>query len=240
MLARWPDGATDKKAIVIVDDHPLMRRGLISLIGDEPDLMVCAEAKDRQAALLVVARQPPDLVIVDLALKGGADGLDVVRALKVTHPAIPVLVLSMHPESLYAERALRAGAQGYLNKQQLGDTVLVAIRRLLEGRIYVSEALGMTLAAHVVRGAGKSASPLGSLSDRELQVFGFIGNGRRTREIAEMLKSQPEDHRDLPGAYQAQARPRHRLRPASARRSLCRLRGMTPRQPATLFADAAA
>lgn len=192
MLARWPDSASEKRAIVIVDDHPMMRRGLASLIGGEPDLVVCAEASDRRAAQQAIARRPPDLAIVDLALEGGADGLDLVRALKLSHPAIPALVLSMHPESLYAERALRAGAQGYLNKQHLGDVVLVAIRRVLDGGIYVSEALGMTLAAHFARGAHKTASPLGALSDRELQVFGFIGNGRRTREIAEILHLSPK------------------------------------------------
>src|ERR1700687_2399368 len=110
MLARSLDRPQERRAIVIVDDHPLLRRGLTALIGSEPDLLVCAEAADPQAALLAIARRPPDLAIVDLALEGGADGLELVRALKISHPAIPALVLSMHPESLYAERALRAGA----------------------------------------------------------------------------------------------------------------------------------
>jgi DNA-binding NarL/FixJ family response regulator len=187
-----PDRAPEKRAILIVDDHPLMRRGLKALITDEPDLLVSGEASDSQGALAAIARRAPDLAIVDLALEGGADGLDLVRAMKIRYPAIPALVLSMHPESLYGERALRAGAQGYLNKQQLGDAVLVAIRRVLAGGIYVSESLGMTLAAHFVRGASRTRSPLGALSDRELQVFRFIGDGRRTREIAAILHLSPK------------------------------------------------
>src|SRR4051812_6395648 len=117
--AKSGDRAATKRTIIVVDDHPLMRRGLIALIEGEPDLVVSAEAGDGKAALLALARRPPNLVIVDLALKGGADGLDLVRAIKTRHPGIPALVLSMHEEALYAERALRAGAHGYLNKQQL-------------------------------------------------------------------------------------------------------------------------
>lgn len=175
-----------KKRILIVDDHPLMRRGLATLIGSEPDLVVCAEASNRQAALEAIARRPPDLAIVDLSLEGGEDGLDLVKALQISHPALPALVLSMHPEALYAERALRAGARGYLAKHQLGEAVLAAIRRVLAGRIYMSEALAMDLASRFV--GGKPRSPFASLSDRELQVFRLIGEGRRTREIAPILK----------------------------------------------------
>lgn len=169
-----------------------MRRGLIALIDGEADLVVSAEAGACRAALQAIARRPPDLAIVDLSLEGDEDGLDLVKAMKIAHPTIPALVLSVHPEELYAGRALRAGARGYLVKQELGETVLVAIRRVLDGRIYVSEALAMDLAAQFVGGNGKSELPFGSLSDRELQVFRLIGAGRRTREIADILHLSPK------------------------------------------------
>ncbi|WP_257169109.1 response regulator transcription factor [Bradyrhizobium sp. SRS-191] len=181
-----------KRTIVVVDDHPLMRRALIALIEGEPDLAVSAEAGDGKAALLALARRPPNLAIVDLMLKGGADGLDFVKAMKINHPGIPTLVLSMHEEALYAERALRAGAHGYVNKQQLCDDVLKAIRRVLDGQIYVSEAFGTTLAARFVGDACPAANSFAALSDRELQVFRLIGVGSRTREIATTLHLSPK------------------------------------------------
>jgi len=192
MSASPPERTPGKKAILIVDDHPLMRRGLTALIDSEPDLVVCAEAGNRQAALEAIARRPPDLAIVDLSLEGGEDGLDLVKALKIRRPSIPALALSMHPEAVYAERALRAGARGYLAKQQLGEAVLAAIRRVLAGRIYMSEALGVELASRFVGGESKPQSPFASLSDRELQVFRLIGEGRRTREIAPILNLSPK------------------------------------------------
>ncbi len=192
MGARSPERASEKKAILVVDDHPLMRRGLAALIDGEPDLAVSAEAGNRLAALQAIAQRPIDLAIVDLGLEGGEDGLDLVKALKISHPALPALVFSMHPEALYAERALRAGAHGYVTKQLLGDALLIAIRRVLDGRIFVSEALGMSLAAQFVGGKANLASPLAVLSDRELQVFRLIGVGRRTREIAEILHLSPK------------------------------------------------
>ena len=132
--------------------------------------------------------------IVDLALEGGDDGLDLVKTLKIQYPAVPVLVFSMHPEAIYAERAMRAGAQGYLTKQQVDQTVLVAIaiRRMLGGAIYMGEALAMNLATHFIGRKGSEASPLALLSYRELQVFRLIGHGRRTREIAEILHLSPK------------------------------------------------
>jgi DNA-binding NarL/FixJ family response regulator len=189
----------EKTKVLIVDDHPLMRRGLTALIDSEIDLVVCAEAGNRHAALEAVARRPPDLAIVDLSLEGGEDGLDVVKTLKVRSPSIPALVLSMHPEAHYGERALRAGARGYVGKHQPGDAVLAAIRRVLAGHIYISEALGMELASRFVGGDRKPGPLIASLSDRELQVFRLIGEGRRTREIALILSLSPktiESYRD--------------------------------------------
>ncbi len=176
-----------KKAIFIVDDHPVLRRGLASLIESEPDLAVCGEASTCQAALRGIGQSKPDLVIVDLGLEG-CDGLELLKDVKLRHPKTPALVLSVHDESLYAERALRAGARGYVTKQQLDDTVLTAIRRVLSGETYMSDKLATRLAAKFVGGQTlEDDSPLDVLSDRELEVFRLIGQGQGTRQIAQRL-----------------------------------------------------
>ena len=176
-----------RKTILIVDDHPMLRRGLAALIESESDLTVCGEAATGAAALEAIRTYSPDLVIVDLALDGG-DGLDLIKAMKARHPEIPALVLSMYDEAVYAERALRAGARGYVSKQQLASTVLAAIHRLLGGEAYLSDNLEAQLAARYLSGRTLSTdSPEYSLSDRELQVFRLIGQGRSRRQIADAL-----------------------------------------------------
>ena len=188
-----------RKTILIVDDHPTLRRGLAALIDSERDLAVCGEAATCREALAAIPESRPDLVIVDLAL-GGGDGLDLVKEMRKRHPAIPALVLSMHDETVYAERSLKAGARGYVTKQQLDSTVLVAIRRLLGGKTYMSDTLEARLAAKFVDGRTvETDSPLDALSDRELQVFRLIGQGRSTRQIAETLSlsiKTIESHRE--------------------------------------------
>jgi len=188
MSARKADqGGPTRKTILIVDDHPTLRRGLAALIDSEPDLAVCGEAATYPEALAAIPERQPDLVIVDLAL-GKGDGLDLVKEMQKRHPAIPALVLSMHDEAVYAERSLKAGARGYVTKQQLDSTVLVAIRRLLDGETYMSDTLEARLAAKFVDGRTlETDSPLDALSDRELQVFRLIGQGRSTRQIAGTL-----------------------------------------------------
>jgi len=166
MPANASERTAGKKAIAVVEDHPLMQRGLTALIDGEPDLFVCAEATTCRGALQEIARRPPDLAIVDLVLEGGDDGLDLVKALRIQYPAVPALVFSMHPEAVYGERTLRAGAQGYLTKQQIDQTVLVAIRRMLGGGIYMSEALAIDLATHFIGRKGHEGSPLAALSSR--------------------------------------------------------------------------
>ena len=180
-------GDPASKTILIVDDHPVLRRGLAVLIESEPDLSVCGEAATCQDALEAVRESGPDVVLVDLELDG-CHGLDLVRTLKARHPDIPALVLSMHDESVYAERSLKAGARGYVTKQELDTTVLVAIHRLLDGECYMSEQLEARLAAKLVNGRTLVAdSPLDVLSNRELQVFRLVGQGRTTRQIANSL-----------------------------------------------------
>ena len=175
------------KTIVIVDDHPVLRLGLITLIQSEPDLAVQAAVATSQAALAAIQEGQPDLVIVDLRL-GEGDGLDLVKQIKLRHRGIPCLMLSMHDESVYAARALSAGARGYVTKQQLDATVLVAIRRVLAGETYISDALERRLASKYLGGRTlETDSPLHLLSDRELQVFRLVGEGSTTRRIAEIL-----------------------------------------------------
>ncbi len=179
--------APPKKRILLVDDHALLRRGLKTLIETEPDLMVCAEASTRQAGLDAIATANPDLVIADLSLKD-SDGLEMIKDIKQRFPHLPVLVYSMHDEAAYAGRVLRAGARGYLSKQDRDDIVLIAIRRVLAGEIHTSEAMARYLARKYVDGRKlEQGSSVELLSDRELQVFELIGRGKATREIAESL-----------------------------------------------------
>lgn len=180
-------GLRANKTVLIVDDHPILRRGLAALIESESDLAVCGEAASCQAGLEAIREHQPDLLIVDLELKE-SHGLDLVKALQRSHPEIPALVISMHNEAVYAERCLRAGARGYVSKQQLDETVLVAIRHVLAGKTYLSQGLAGRLATKYVDGKILDTdSALDTLSDRELQVFRLIGQGRSTRQIAKTL-----------------------------------------------------
>jgi DNA-binding NarL/FixJ family response regulator len=176
-----------KKRILVVDDHPIVREGLALLINRESDLVVCGEAEEAMGALHVLSSAHPDVLIVDISLNG-PDGLDLLKSIRTTHPSLPVLILSMHDESLYAERALRAGANGYIMKQEATDKVLVAVRRILAGEIYVSDRIANKMLKHYITGAGTLRnSSIADLSDRELEVFRLIGEGHGTRQIAEEL-----------------------------------------------------
>lgn len=173
------------KKILIVDDHPILRRGLAALIRSELGFEVYAEADDCRTALNIIDNNPPDAMVLDLMLNG-SDGLDVLREIKVRRIQIPTLVLSMYDEAMYAERALKAGANGYLTKKQLDATVLDALRAVLAGQTYLSDELKSRLANKFLHGDAASAgSSIDKLSDRELQVFQQVGRGRPTRQIAE-------------------------------------------------------
>src|SRR6202521_1942542 len=176
-----------KKRILVVDDHPIIRQGLALMLNREADLVVCGEAEDATGAMLVMASAQPDVLIVDISLTG-PDGLDLLKNIRITHPTLPVLILSMHDESIYAERALRAGANGYIMKQEATEKVLVAVRRILSGEIYVSDRVANKMLKHYITGAGTLRnSSIADLSDRELEVFRLIGDGHGTRQIAEEL-----------------------------------------------------
>ena len=177
----------ERARVFIVDDHPIVRQGLAQLLNQEQDLTVCGEAEDAQHALEAIAALQPDLVLVDLSLKGGS-GLELIRTLKARQSALPVLVVSMHDESLYVERVLRAGARGYIMKQEATDTMMHAIRRVLRGEIYVSDKM-MTkiLGRFLFDVPSRACSALERLSNRELEVFRLIGEGHSTRHIAGVL-----------------------------------------------------
>jgi DNA-binding NarL/FixJ family response regulator len=179
--------AAKKCRVLLVDDHPIVRQGLALLIDREPDLSVCGEAEGAHTAFHAIATLRPDIVLLDISLSG-PDGLDVLKEIRMKTASLPVLILSMHDESIYAERAMRAGANGYIMKQEATEKVLVAIRRILQGEVYLSDRLTNTMLQQYVRGASPAkSSPLVSLTDRELEVFRLIGEGHGTRQIADEL-----------------------------------------------------
>lgn len=175
------------RKVMLVDDHPVMREGLAQLINHEPDLRICGQYEDAASAFAAVSAVRPDLAIVDLTLKRGS-GLELVKNIRASYPNLVILVLSMHDECLYAERVLRAGAAGYIAKQEASDKVLGAIRRVLGGGVYLSERMSSRLMHELIGSkTGHAGSLMEQLSDRELEIFGLIGQGRGTRQIAEQL-----------------------------------------------------
>lgn len=186
--ARQPRRAGAPRRVLIVDDHPIVRQGLRRMIEPQPDLTVCGEAQSEREARAAIRELLPDVVIVDISLAEG-DGLKLVRDVHAQRSDLPMLVLSMHDESIYAGRLLAAGARGYIMKQAASEQLLVALRRVLDGEIYVSEALSSKAVPHP-DGAARSraaADPIERLSNRELQVLGLIGRGLSSREAADML-----------------------------------------------------
>jgi len=184
-----PDRApqTTKKNVLVVDDHPLLRQGLALLINQQQDMQVCGEAEEAHAAMQAITQRRPDIMILDISLNG-PDGLELLKSIRATDPDLPVLILSMHDEAIYAERALRARANGYIMKQEATEKVLVAVRRILNGELYLSDRMSNKMLQHYIGGAPSMIqSRISSLSDRELEVFRLIGEGRATREIAEEL-----------------------------------------------------
>jgi DNA-binding NarL/FixJ family response regulator len=177
-----------KAKVFLVDDHPLVREHLTALLQREADLEVCGEAGDAPTALALISRQSPDLVILDISLKQ-SNGLELIKDLKQMWPELPVLVLSMHDEMLYAERSLRAGALGYITKEEATVSVLSAVRKVLGGQVYLSERMAERMMKRMVSGAkDELGSPLEVLTDRELEVFQMLGRGLGTRQIAEELR----------------------------------------------------
>lgn len=178
---------TGKRRIFVVDDHPIVRQGLAQLINNESDLVVCGQGEDAYQSLRAIREAGPDLALVDVSLKD-SDGIELLKELRASMPQLPVLILSMHDESLYAERALRAGARGYIMKQEAPQTLLSAVRKVLAGEVYVSQKMGATLLQRIVGGKRPGTElPMDRLTDRELEVFRMIGAGQSVKEIADKL-----------------------------------------------------
>lgn len=176
-----------KKRLLILDDHPMMREGLAQIIGNEADLQVCGEAGTGKEVIDLLTRLKPDLLLADISLPD-KNGLEVIKDVRAMHPDVAMLVISMHDESLYAERALRAGARGYIMKQEGGKKLMEAIRQVLSGKIYVSEKISATILEAFSGGPDKGTDPtIQKLTDREFEILQLIGYGRGTREISEQL-----------------------------------------------------
>lgn len=176
-----------KANVFIVDDHPLVREWLTNLIHQQPDFLVCGEAEEAAAALQAIITIKPDVAIVDISLKEGS-GIELIKNIKANCPAVAVIVLSMHDESLYAERAIRAGARGYIMKRETTKKIIEAIRTVLGGKLYVSERQTALFAKKFLDGhLPTDGSPIEQLSDRELEVFQLLGQGYETRQVAESL-----------------------------------------------------
>ena len=188
MIAKTqPVNRKPKTKVLLVDDHPILRQGLGRLINAEADLIICGEAEDASKAFDLVGTLSPEVAVIDISLKN-SNGIELIKNIKARYSALPILVLSMHDESLYAERALRAGALGYIMKEEASGQVLVGIRKVLAGEIFLSERMKSKMLQQMASGRSKVvASPIELLTDRELEVFRLIGEGRSTRQIAGQL-----------------------------------------------------
>jgi DNA-binding NarL/FixJ family response regulator len=192
------NGSARKYRVMLVDDHPLVRRGLAEVIGREPDLETCGEAGDVAEALTEVERTKPDIVVIDLTLRTG-HGIELLEKLKTRDPSLKTLVSSMHDETLFAERVLRAGARGYITKQEAPEALVRAIRQVLRGELYLSPRMTSRLLNRVVVGGSTQEDPVQNLSNREVEVYEMIGQGLTIQQIATRLHLSPktvETHRE--------------------------------------------
>ena len=190
MLVKTQNRSSKQIKVLIVDDHPVVREGLSARLETQPDLEVCGQTGDVTEALEMVAALDPDIAIIDLSLKTG-HGLDLIKRIKSHKPSVRMLVWSMYPDSLYAERALHAGAMGYVNKENATDQIIEAIRRLQEGKVFLSEPMSQRLLSQAAHSSAQT-SPLDGLSDRELETFELLGQGLDTVQIAAKMCVSPK------------------------------------------------
>ena len=179
--------APHKYGVLVVDDHPLFRKGVVQLLTDEPDLEVRAEASNSQQALGELRKHKLDLAVVDIGLDGSTNGIELTKAIKAEKPSLPVLVLSMHDETMFAERALRAGARGYVMKREALDNFINAVRTVLRGEIFISENMSKRMIFAHLHGGPDASSPVDRLTDRELEILQLLGKGRELAQIAQEL-----------------------------------------------------
>jgi DNA-binding NarL/FixJ family response regulator len=185
-------GPVARRKILVVDDHPMTRSGVVHLLGKQADLVVCGEAGNPAEALTDIPKSRPDLLLADLTMPGRS-GVEFIKDVLALHPELPILIASMHDEAIYAERVLRAGARGYIMKEAGGEKLLAAIRQVLKGQVYVSEQMAAKILGNLSgRKPRGSHSPIERLSDREFEIFQLIGQGKSTRDIAEHLRISPK------------------------------------------------
>jgi len=191
--ATKPDEGRTRKRIFVVEDHPIVREGLALLVNREPDLVICGEAADANEALQGIRTTHPNLVLMDISIRG-SNGIELTKNVLKGHPGLRVIMLSMHDEALYAERALKAGARGYVMKHEAPEVVLKAIRRVLSGEVYVSENMSSRVVADLAGGSQPNSNRLGveRLTDRELEIFDLIGQGNTTVEMSRRLGISPK------------------------------------------------
>ncbi|MCE5277105.1 MAG: response regulator transcription factor [Planctomycetaceae bacterium] len=185
-MSQPPETQDKKTRLLLVDDHPIVRQGIAMLVSKESDMEVCAEASSAAEALAMIKQTEPDVAVVDLSLKDSS-GIDLIKDVAVRFPSLLVLVLSMRDEAFFAERVLRAGARGYLTKEQAPQKVIAAIRQVVAGELYVSDKISASVVRKFVQGRAASAGSLDALTDRELEIFEMIGGGLPTRDIARRL-----------------------------------------------------
>jgi DNA-binding NarL/FixJ family response regulator len=176
-----------KHGVLVVDDHPLFRKGVVQLLNDEPDIEVRAQTGTSTEALSAIRRTDVDLAVIDISLEGGPNGIELTKSIRAERPRLPILILSMHDETLYAERALRAGARGYVMKREALDQFITAVRTVLRGEIFISPSMSTRMVYDHIHGGDDSRSPVDRLSDRELEVLQLIGKGHDMHEIARGL-----------------------------------------------------
>ena len=181
------NSAERKYGVLVVDDHPLFRKGVVQLLTDEPDLQVRAEASNSQQALGELRKQEFDLAVVDIGLDGSTNGIELTKAIRAEKPTLPVLVLSMHDETMFAERALRAGARGYVMKREALDNFILAVRTVLRGEIFISDNMSKRMIFAHLHGGADVTSPVDRLTDRELEILQLLGQGRELAQIAQEL-----------------------------------------------------
>ncbi len=179
--------STEPANIMIVDDHPIVSNGIQQLIDREPDMKVINSVQDAESAMKYLEKFSPDLMVVDISLKGSTNGIDLIKSLKKRYPKIKSLVLSMHEENLYAERAIKAGAKGYIMKNDLTDNIVKAIRSILQGNLYLSETITSRLINHLINDDKNEELGIKKLSDRELEVFQLISKGVKTSDIGKEM-----------------------------------------------------
>src|SRR6056297_202110 len=174
--------------VFVVDDHPIVRQGLRMIIEEENNMDVCGESGNANDAIRLISDLEPDIVLVDISLEGTASGIDLVTSLKKRHPSIPALIISMHDDSLYAERSIMAGARGYVMKSQVEDVIVTAINTVLDGELYLKQNTSLKIVSRLLHGSGEEQqTSVGSLTDREFDIFRLLGQGLGTRKIANKL-----------------------------------------------------